>query len=89
MRKLKLELTELEVTSFDTDAVRTSRTGTVAGLAAGTSPNPSCDASCHGGETCEYYSCYASCLDSCGAMCLSAPATNCDFCVTGDLAQTC
>lgn len=80
MRKLKLELTELEVTSFDTDAVRTQRPGTVAGQEA---TNTYCN-----GDTCDWITCAESCLDSCGAMCYSGPATNCEFCFTG-LAESC
>ncbi|HEU4559572.1 MAG TPA: hypothetical protein VFS20_17100 [Longimicrobium sp.] len=82
MRKLKLELAELEVTSFAAEAVRQERPGTIAGRAADTYGG-TCDGACNASDTCKYMTCAHSCLDSCGAMCYSVEVSNCDFCVTG------
>ena len=78
MRKLKLDLTDLEVTSFDTDAVRTPP-GTVAGHVAAGSFADTCGGWCDGEVTDVYMDCGGS-ADSCGAKCDSVPDTDWDYC---------
>jgi hypothetical protein len=70
MRKLKLDLDQLTVDSFDTEA-RAERSGTVFGEQCTCYTNcscpgcPTCDASCNG--TCN--TCNASCNGTCDASC--------------------
>jgi hypothetical protein len=84
MRKLKLDLTDLEVTSFEARA-ETAERGTVAGHKL---PPPSeIDATCgqytcdQGANTCEYQTCYNSCYGTCaGGVCGTWPQTGCAQC---------
>jgi hypothetical protein len=68
--KLKLNLDQLSVDSFDTSTAQRSR-GTVRGEQCTCYTNctcpgcPTCDASCNG--TCGAYTCAASCNGTCGA----------------------
>jgi hypothetical protein len=77
MRKLKLDLTKLEVTSFETPA-ETGARGTVAG---NLHDQPASNA-----DTCDgSYTCYASCANTCqgtccGGVCGSWPMTHCPQC---------
>lgn len=84
MNKLKLHLDELAVESFDTSPV-TREKGTVVGEELCTCPTictcpgcPSCDATC--AQTCDDYTCAASCEGTCVASCDSCRATCWDTC---------
>ena len=92
--KLKLNLDELTVDSFDT--MRPAETqGTVFGEQCTchtqcTCPGcPTCYASCNGtcGGTCGENTCAASCYGTCGATCYSCNYTDCD-CVPPTCQQT-
>jgi hypothetical protein len=86
MRKLKLDLIDLEVTSFET-ATELDARGTVAGHKTAPPPpsNPTCDgymASCDDAYTCAAcvtQSCAGTCEASCwgGETCTSAPPVVC------------
>ncbi len=74
MRKLKLELDDLEVTSFTSDAQKQER-GTVNGHK---TPVPSyhyCEVTYAGDWTCEY-----TCADSCNYNCGTMPTNECGGC---------
>jgi len=79
MRKLKLDVADLEVASFDTD-----RSTEVRGTVAGHKTDPL--ATANGGVTCDNgETCYASCGDTCqgtcsGGVCGSWPLTYCPQC---------
>jgi len=81
MRKLKLDLTDLEVASFET-RVPEGRRGTVA---AHKPPAPTyfgatCnDYTCGLGGTCDYATCVQGCYESAGG-CFSWPYTGCADC---------
>lgn len=83
MRKLKLELTELQVTSFETVRVNEG-VGTVAGYK--TAPptelgGQTCQTCPGQGNTCEYQTCaQQSCAGSC-AGCGGSYATDCAICL--------
>lgn len=85
MRKLKLELTDLEVTSFQTHRVEGPR-GTVQGqkLPTPTYMDNTCNNYTCGGMdyTCEYFTCVADCYESGagGGACFSWPYTGCADC---------
>lgn len=80
MRKMKLQVEDLEVVSFETDRVQSLR-GTVAGHK--TAP-PTEDPTCLGQPSCDpqvntcngAYSCYASCAGVCGSQ-----NTTCTICM--------
>jgi hypothetical protein len=81
MRKLKPELTELEVTSFETRVPAGAR-GTVQGHKP---PAPTCidqtcgDYTCGLQGTCDYATCPMGCYGS-GGGCFTWPYTGCDDC---------
>jgi hypothetical protein len=90
MRKLKLDLTDLEVTSFETRRDDGPR-GTVAGHK--TAP-PSmagdtyCGGTCDGGYSCDQ-SCGGTCPFSCwGDVCSYGVASNCAACYSNSCGQT-
>jgi hypothetical protein len=96
MKKLRLEVDELRVDSFDTDAGGASRRGTVAGQLLAYSLDQSgceiysgcCTQSCNG-------TCDATCADTCWqtckytCICPSAHYTECNCAGTYDLSCTC
>jgi hypothetical protein len=83
MRKLKLELAELEVTSFETPTSSGLR-GTVAGhkTAPPTEFGATCDGTCEGGGyTCDYQSCGGICPATCwGDVCSYGLPSGCGAC---------
>ncbi|HEX2081653.1 MAG TPA: hypothetical protein VHG08_28375 [Longimicrobium sp.] len=84
--KLKLDLDQLAVDSFDTEARATPK-GTVFGEQCTCYTNctcpgcPTCDASCNG--TCGENTCQASCNGTCGDTCNCSGYT-CDYCTIND-----
>jgi len=83
MRKLKLDLADLEVTSFETPE-RTTVRGTVAGHK--TAPptelgGASCPGTCDGAYTCDYASCGGTCPGTCwGDVCSYGLNSGCAAC---------
>jgi len=80
VRSSKLELTELEVTSFTAGTDEAAERGTVAGHK--TAPAVSADGryTCDGSETC-YNTCGNTCQGTCaGGVCGSWPLTYCPQC---------
>jgi hypothetical protein len=85
MRKLKLDLTDLEVTTFATDRTRQEQLGTVAAhkLPAPTTLDPTCgDLTCDPYQgTCDYYTCAESCYGTCANQCGGSYHTECAICL--------
>ncbi|HEY0016733.1 MAG TPA: hypothetical protein VGC13_10455 [Longimicrobium sp.] len=80
MRKLKLDVNNLEVTSFDASTNPPAERGTVQGHK--TAPAVTADGSytCDGSETC-YQTCADTCQGTCsGGVCGSWPLTYCPQC---------
>ncbi|HEU4882963.1 MAG TPA: hypothetical protein VFT45_11970 [Longimicrobium sp.] len=90
MRKLKLDVDQLTVDSFDTKASDGARAGTVQGFAPPTfweSCNGSCDYTC---GTCNAscascVSCYNTCGNTCGPSCYGT----CQTCLTNCQQESC
>jgi len=80
MRKLKLELTDLEVASFPVGTDARAERGTVAGHKTDPAATANGGVTCDGGETC-YASCGNTCQGTCsGGVCGSWPLTFCPQC---------
>jgi hypothetical protein len=96
MNKLKLDLDQLTVESFDTDASGIARRGTVRAHSERCGPTDVCAATrgeltC--GDTCDYTcnTCGASCGGGCGSgySCYGSCAETCNTCLTNCQQESC